>query len=700
MKEREARLRHQDQSEAARGKASEDAAHPTILSVEGGGEPGRPASEFLHRGDVPAKVLGTDRDKTSQRLTLRKLFLSPEFNRRDGLDDYSGDYRSFEPLGDVVTATVRHQMERLKAQPGESRETSRDLPEATAQAARGSGASKPGNRAKQPPQAHEAVHIPRARRPDTEPRGGGSHPPAPIAYRSEGTLLIIGPREKALKASQALGGRLPCWVLCDCSEPDEAEIEALFPPGTAVRSGKLSGLTGHLGKFHPRLASRDGEIDGAICFGVPGGKFDLILDLRVPPQLGCDLAPPGYYAPGEDAAALAAAIAELPDMVGEFEKPCFLEYHPSFCAHGRSGLQGCARCLAACPAGAITSAGDTVELDHHLCHGCGACATACPTGAIDHVQSVVPGLLNAARIALRELRERGDRGGTILLHREEDLEGLQDNSLRLPAPVLRFPVRQIGVVGLETWLSLLAFGASSVLLLIPRGTPPSVLREVSVQRAYAAIVSESLGYGSERFQLVSCDPEFDEGLTTGWGQVAPTAAIAPAPFGADVGKRALLRLAVEYLYSQAEEPSPEANLPDGAPFGDLRVRGDRCTLCMACAHVCPAQALHDGGGHPQLRLVETSCVQCGLCRAACPERCITLSPRLLFQGEAVKASRLLHEEEPCRCSVCGEAFASRSMVAKVMERLAGHWMFQEERAKRRLFMCKDCRVRDLFAGGG
>jgi hypothetical protein len=40
------------------------------------------------------------------------------------------------------------------------------------------------------------------------------------------------------------------------------------------------------------------------------------------------------------------------------------------------------------------------------------------------------------------------------------------------------------------------------------------------------------------------------------------------------------------------------------------------------------------------------------------------------------------------------------MIAKMTERLARHWMFQEERARRRLLMCKDCRVRDLFADRG
>lgn len=43
---------------------------------------------------------------------LRKLFRGAGFNVRDGLDDYDEDYTEFVPLGDIVTADVRHLLER------------------------------------------------------------------------------------------------------------------------------------------------------------------------------------------------------------------------------------------------------------------------------------------------------------------------------------------------------------------------------------------------------------------------------------------------------------------------------------------------------------------------------------------------------------------------------------------------------------
>ena len=45
---------------------------------------------------------------------LRKVFHTSTFNVCDGLDDYAEDFRMFEPLGDIITADLRHHMERLK----------------------------------------------------------------------------------------------------------------------------------------------------------------------------------------------------------------------------------------------------------------------------------------------------------------------------------------------------------------------------------------------------------------------------------------------------------------------------------------------------------------------------------------------------------------------------------------------------------
>jgi hypothetical protein len=51
---------------------------------------------------------------------LRKLFASPKFNVFDGLDTYRDDYTQFPALGSIVTADMRHHVERLARKAAEA----------------------------------------------------------------------------------------------------------------------------------------------------------------------------------------------------------------------------------------------------------------------------------------------------------------------------------------------------------------------------------------------------------------------------------------------------------------------------------------------------------------------------------------------------------------------------------------------------
>ena len=84
-----------------------------------------------------------------------------------------------------------------------------------------------------------------------------------------------------------------------------------------------------------------------------------------------------------------------------------------------------------------------------------------------------------------------------------------------------------------------------------------------------------------------------------------------------------------------------------------------------------------------------------MCVSACPENAISLEPRLLADPELRDRTVTLHEEPPFCCVSCGKPFATNSMINKMLSKLEGHWMFQDERARRRLMMCDDCRVVDI-----
>jgi hypothetical protein len=72
--------------------------------------PELPPIESLDENSDYSAFLSSDVSADVQRKALRKLFQSPKFNVRDGLDDYDLDFTNPEPLGDIITAEMRHRM--------------------------------------------------------------------------------------------------------------------------------------------------------------------------------------------------------------------------------------------------------------------------------------------------------------------------------------------------------------------------------------------------------------------------------------------------------------------------------------------------------------------------------------------------------------------------------------------------------------
>ena len=72
-----------------------------------------PPLESLDENSDYSAFLNKDVPPDLRQQALRKLFQSPKFNVRDGLDDYDWDFSNPEPLGDIVTAEMRY---RIKAE--------------------------------------------------------------------------------------------------------------------------------------------------------------------------------------------------------------------------------------------------------------------------------------------------------------------------------------------------------------------------------------------------------------------------------------------------------------------------------------------------------------------------------------------------------------------------------------------------------
>jgi ferredoxin len=458
--------------------------------------------------------------------------------------------------------------------------------------------------------------------------------------------------------------------------------------------GELVWLEGYLGAFRAKVDHPKGPVDLGALAG-EDGTFDLILDLDVPPVLDREIPPPGYFAPGTDPQRLEEALAQLPEHVGEFDKPRYFSYDPAICAHGERGLTGCSRCLDACPTLAIRDLGERIEVDPHLCQGGGTCATVCPTGAIRYDSPAPSALLTALRDALAAYREVASTPPLVLLHGSGEGRAWVDSAAAvLPERVIPVELEEVGSAGLEAWLGALAFGAGAVALLITVDTPASVRRALSAEVDLGRMLLEALGYPAGALCLIAPD-DATAGALTGGGELP--AELPPARFQSFDEKRTNLFLALDHLHAHAPRRPERTPLPAGSPFGTLTIDRGACTLCMSCVAVCPAKALNDGGVTRRLRFIEGNCVQCGLCVTACPEDALGLVPRMTFETELRRHAQTLHEEQPFCCVSCGKPFATRTMIRTITDKLAAHWMYQDESALRRLQMCDACRVRDLLA---
>ncbi len=519
-------------------------------------------------------------------------------------------------------------------------------------------------------------------------------PPDPVAsvsYHSRGNLLIIAGNSsaRAHRAAQRVSGTLHVTLLAADATPAAGAV--------AVWSGEIESLDGFLGEFTATVGSLRMS-DAAPSAGPIPARFDLVLDFASPPLMSMRQPPQGYFRAPADDGALEGVLAELLESVGEFEKPRYFAYRESICAHSRSQVQGCNACIDICSTEAISSDGDKVKVDPHLCMGCGACATVCPSGAMSYQYPRVADRGTQLKQLLSTYRHAGGTDAAIVFHNGEAgralLAGAAAAGQGLPARALPLESWHVASTGLDLLLPAIAFGASQVVVLAAGNEDAEYVRALREQMAIGEAVLHGLGYEGRHFEVIeSADVA---GLAAGFAALAPAPTVAvPATFLLGNDKRTAIEFAVEHLVKHSPQPVEEIALPEGAPFGEVRVDVAKCTMCMACVGSCPESALMDGVDQPILKFLERNCVQCGLCEATCPEDAITLVPRLLLTP-SVREARVLNQTQPFHCVSCDKPFGTKQMVDAMMGRLSGHSMFSQGNALRRLQMCADCRVVDMM----
>jgi ferredoxin len=574
-----------------------------------------------------------------------------------------------------------------------------------------------------------------------------------VTYKSTGRLLIIGKLEAAERAAGFLGDALDVTLF---TQGGAGAQERRYP----VLGGHIESLRGWLGAFELKwsrdnpidldLCTRcnacvaacpeqaiglDYQIDmakctshracvkmcevaGAIDFGRDpkafSEQFDLVLDLREAPAFMQHAPPQGYFhlpCVAADSGGLSPdafpTLLKLRELVGEFEKPKFFLYKQKLCAHSRNETVGCNACVDVCSAEAISSdrSRQQIKVNANLCVGCGACTTVCPTGALTYAYPRASEQGQKFKTLLSVYTQAGGQDPMLLLHSQERGQVLVEELGRaaqlgvakgVSANVIPVALWHTASLGVDAWLSAIAFGASKVAVLTTGEEAPQYLDALREQMDVAQAILNGLGYAGRHLALLHANHITDLDQELGLLAGSPAATPTPARFAVPQEKRSTLELALDHLIEHAPARPASIELPAaGSPFGSLVVDKDKCTLCLSCVSACPASALQDNALQPQLRFIEKNCVQCGLCATTCPEDAITLEPRLLLTPER-KQARVLNETQPYGCIRCGKPFGTLKAIEAMLGKLAGHSMFQGA-ALERLKMCGDCRVIDIYS---
>ena len=575
-----------------------------------------------------------------------------------------------------------------------------------------------------------------------------AEPVPTVTYKSAGRLLIIGQLDAAEQAAELLSDALDVTLFSLGAGRNGGLQERRYP----VLAGRISRLAGWLGAFELNwtrsnpidldLCTRcnaclsacpegaigfDYQIDSSLCkshracvkvCGVAGAidfgrepetlseKFDLVLDLRATPAFTQHALPQGYFRwDGQDS----RTLLNVRSLVGEFEKPKFFNYKQKLCAHSRNEKIGCNACIDVCSASAISSEKNRqqIKVNPNLCVGCGACTTVCPTGAISYAYPRPAEQGIKIKTLLTAYAKAGGKQAALLLHSQEGgtrLLGDLGRMARLdpaihgvPARVLPLGLFHTASVGLELWLSAVAYGASQVWVLITGEEAPQYREAVREQMDVAQAILAGLGYQGEHFRLLEAKDARDLAELDGQLQATPAQGVAQAAgFAVQADKRATLELALDHLMAQSTVQAEAIPLPaTGSPLGALAINKDACTLCLSCVNACPASALQDNPERPQLKFIEKNCVQCGLCVKTCPENALSLVPQLRLTAQR-KDAVVLNEMQPYACIRCSRPFGTLKAIEAMLGKLSGHAMFQGAAADR-LKMCSDCRVIDIYS---
>lgn len=529
---------------------------------------------------------------------------------------------------------------------------------------------------------------------DLKPLEVGNSPgPDEVLFESRGSVLILGDDASVGGMVEAVARHHRTVVFAPGVD------EHAFGPRVTAVGRRVTAVRGHLGAFQAEVRSESGFADIGAASPNANRLFDLVLDLGRQPVCHAAVLPLGYLAPGADEDERAQAVQTLRRLVGRWVKPRYFRYQAELCAHGASGLTGCARCLQACDAQAISSAGSTIDVNPSLCQGCASCTLACPSGALSFRPLPRETVWERLRQTLAQHGATATGRTPLVVHAgklgAEVAQACADHG------VATLAVHPLPAFGHELWLQAWAMGVGTLVLVRDEGTPPSAAAVMAGRVQEVRAMLPGWGMPPDRLQWLG------HGELLAWlggvqGDEPRSAATARAGAVDETAarhhtwpKREVLLDAVRQLTQRTDQPVTVA-LPAGADMGAVRVDARRCTLCLACVHLCPTQALTAETSNPlRLQFRESACLQCGLCVRGCPEKAVSLLARIAPPCLTQAGAAVLHQDDLLACKSCGTPFIGRRLLAVSLERIQGHPVLAQG-GKDAFLICPSCRQQRML----